>query len=63
MANKIKSKNNKFFSYINRDSMDEDCNNNLSHKAMKQNSNITQSQQEFINAVNELNNTIDILNI
>ena len=63
MANKIKSKNNKFFSYINRDSMDEDCNNNLSHKAMKQNSNIIQSQQEFINAVNELNNTIDILNI
>ena len=63
IANKIKSKNNKFFSYINRDSMDEDCNNNLSHKAMKQNSNIIQSQQEFINAVNELNNTIDILNI
>ena len=63
MANKIKSKNNKFFSYINRDSMDEDCNNNLSHKAMKQNSNITQSQQEFINAVNELHNTMDKLNI
>ena len=63
MANKIKSKNNKFFSYINRDSMDEDCNNNLSHKLMKQNSNITQSQQEFINAVNELHNTMDKLNI
>ena len=35
----------------------------LSHKAMKQNSNITQSQQEFINAVNELHNTMDKLNI
>ena len=63
MENKMKSKNNKGFSYINRDYLDEDCKNNLSHKAMKLNSNITQSQKEFINAVNELHNTIDKLNI
>jgi len=63
MVNKMKSKNNKGFSYINRDHMDEDCKNNLNHKAMKLNSNITQSQKEFINAVNELHNTIDKLNI
>ena len=44
MENKMKSKNNKGFSYINRDYLDEDCKNNLSHKAMKLNSNITQSR-------------------
>ena len=61
MENKMKSKNNKGFSYINKDYLGEDCKNNLSHKAMKLNSNITKSQKEFINAVNELHNTIDKL--
>ena len=63
MANKIKIKNIKGFSYINSGAMDEDCKNNLSHKTMKLNSNIIQSQQEFINAINELHKTIDKLNI
>ena len=73
LANNIKFKNNKRFSYINRVDMDEDCKNNLNNcnnlnnltnnKQMKFNCSITQSQQEFINAVNELHNTIDKLNI
>jgi len=65
MANNLKSKNNKEFPYMNRCTMDEDCKNNLSHNSKKfnSNSNITQSQQDFINAVNELHNTIDKLNI
>ena len=70
LANNIKLKNNKGFSYINRGAMDEDCKNNLNNlnnltnnKQMKFNCSITQSQQEFINAVNELHYTIDKLNI
>ena len=67
LANNIKFKNNKGFPYVNRGTMDEDCKNNLNNltnnKQMKFNCSITQSQQEFINAVNELHNTIDKLNI
>ena len=69
-ANNIKLKNSKGFPYINKGAMDEDCKNNLNNfsnlsnnKQMKFNNSITKSQQEFINAVNELHNTIDKLNI
>ena len=70
LTNNIQFKNNNGFSYINRGVMDEDCKNNLNNfnnlnnsKQIKFNSSITQSQQEFINAVNDLHNTIDKLNI
>ncbi len=64
MANNIKIKNNnKGFSYINRDIKNEDCKNNFNNKGMKFNCSITQSQQDFIKAVNDLHNTIDKLNI
>ena len=64
LANNIQFKNINGFSYINRGVMDEDCKNNLTNnKQMKFNCSITQSQQEFINAVNELHYTIDKLNI
>ena len=62
MANNINIKNNRAFSYINGDILEEDCKNNY-NKGMKFNSSMTQSQQEFINAVNDLHNTIDKLNI
>ena len=70
LTNNIQFKNINGFSYINRGVLDEDCKNNLNNfnnlnnsKQMKFNSSITQSQQEFINAVNELHYTIDKLNI
>ena len=67
MANNIKIKNNNNgLSYLNRDFINEDCkynNNNTNNKGMNFNCSITQSQQEFINAVNDLHNTIDKLNI
>ena len=68
MANNIKIKNNNNgLSYLNRDFINEDYkynnNNNTNNKGMNFNCSITQSQQEFINAVNDLHNTIDKLNI
>ena len=64
MANNITIKNNnKGLSYLKRDFFNEDCKNNFNNKGMKNNFTITQSQQEFINAVNDLHNTIDKLNI
>ena len=64
MANNITIKNNnKGLSYLKRDFFNEDCKNNFNNKGMKNNCSITQSQQDFINAVNDLHNTIDKLNI
>ena len=64
MANNIKVKNNnKGLSYLNRDILNEDCKENFFNKGTNFNCSITQSQQEFINAVNDLHNTIDKLNI
>ena len=64
MANNIKVKNNnKGLSYLNRDILNEDCKENIFNKGANFNCSITQSQQEFINAVNDLHNTIDKLNI
>ena len=67
MAYNIKIKNNNNgLSYLGRDFINEDCkynNNNTNNKGMNFNCSITQSQQEFINAVNDLHNTIDKLNI
>ena len=64
MANNIAIKsNNKGLSYFNKDLINEDFKNNFDNKGMKFNCSITQSQQEFINAVNDLHNTIDKLNI
>ena len=66
MANHININNNnnyKGLSYLNRDFLNEDCKNNYNNKGMNFNCSITQSQQEFINAVNDLHNTIDKLNI
>ena len=60
MANNIAIKsNNKGLSYFNKDLINEDFKNNFDNKGMKFNCSITQSQQEFINAVNDLHNTID----
>ena len=64
MANNVKVKNNnKGLSYLNRDILNEDCKENIFNKGANFNCSITQSQQEFINAVNDLHNTIDKLNI
>ena len=67
MANNINIKHNtKGFSYVNSDALNEDCKNNSNSNTMgmmKPNATITQSQQDFINAVNYLHNTIDKLNI
>ena len=64
MANNVNIKNNnKRISYFNKDLINEDFKNNFNNKGMKFNFSITQSQQEFINAVNDLHNTIDKLNI
>ena len=65
-ANNINITNhNKRFSYISRgrDIINEDCKSNYNTQGNKFNFNITQSQQDFINAVNDLHNTIDKLNI
>ena len=66
--NNINNINNysKGFSCTNRDILNEDCKNNYNNfntQGIKFNFNITQSQQDFINAVNDLHNTIDKLNI
>ena len=64
MANNITVKNNnKGLSYLNRDILSEDCKNNFNNKITNFNCSITQSQQDFINAVNDLHYTIDKLNI
>ena len=66
MANNITVKNNnKGLSYLNRDILNEDCKNNYNNNNQETNfnCNITQSQQEFINAVNDLHYTINKLNI
>ena len=64
MANNTNINNNyKGLSYLNRNILNEDCKNNYNNKGMNFNCSITQSQQEFINAVNDLHNTIDKLNI
>ena len=56
MANDSKNINNKGF-------MNEDCKINFCNKGNKMACNLTQSQQDFINAVNDLHYTIDKLNI
>ena len=67
VASNINIKNhNKRFSYISRDRdiiINEDCKSNYNTQGNKFNFNITQSQQDFINAVNDLHSTIDKLNI
>ena len=64
MANNITIKNNNNgLSYLNRDILNEDCKNNFNNKITNFNCSITQSQQDFINAVNDLHYTIDKLNI
>ena len=66
VANTIKIKNHsKGFTQTNRGNLNEDCKNNYNYdtQGMKFNFNITQSQQDFINAVNDLHYTIDKLNI
>ena len=64
MANNITIKNNNNgLSYLNRDLLNEDCKNNFNNKITNFNCSITQSQQDFINAVNDLHYTIDKLNI
>ena len=64
MANNFKvTNNNKGLSYLNRDFLNEDCKDNFGNIRPNFNCNVTQSQQEFINAVNDLHYTIDRLNI
>ena len=62
-ANSKKINNNIGLPYFNRELLNEDCKNNYNNKGMNFNFSITQSQQDFINAVNDLHNTIDKLNI
>ena len=72
MANKnIKIKNNKGFSILNMGDMEE-CKNNYwndnnynysNNKGTKIGTSMTQSQQDFLNAVNDLHITIEKLNI
>ena len=72
MANKnVKIKNNKGFSVLNMGDMEE-CKNNYwndnnynysNNKGTKIGTSMTQSQQDFLNAVNDLHITIEKLNI
>jgi len=68
--NNNRIKNNKGFSGLNMDDMEEckndiwnDSNYNYNNKGMKMGSSMTQSQKDFLNAVNDLHVTIEKLNI
>ena len=70
LANKNNKIKNEGFSGLNLDGMEEcknnfwnDNNNNFYNKGMKFGCSMTQSQQDFLNAVNDLHITIDKLNI
>ena len=68
--NNNRIKNNKGFSGLNMDDMEE-CKNDIwndsnyiyNNKGMKMGCSMTQSQKDFLNAVNDLHVTIEKLNI